>query len=481
MDELIYIDTTIRDGQLSLWATGMRTDMIVPIASTMDRAGFDAMEIMSTGFDKKMVRDLREDPWERIRLVRERVTETPLRIIRGQHLGTFQMTPKSIERLWYERIYANGVRQVRISNSSNTAAGWRSNVELCREVGIEPIVNLIYAVSPKHTDEYYAQRARDAAKLKPFRICLKDPGGLLTPDRTRTLVPAVLHNVGDITVEFHTHCHTGLGPLCCLEAIKLGIRHINTAIPPLADSISNPSVLNVAANAKALGYTSRLDEAAIKDVEKHFRAIAARERLPVGAPAAYDAYQYIHQVPGGMLSNLRFQLTQAGLGQRMDEVLEEIGRVREDLGYPIMVTPYSQFVGVQATMNVVSRERYKEVSDELILYALGHWGAEESDSIKPEIKHRILDRPRAKHLASWQAPQPSIQEVRQQYGGAGVPDDEILLRYLAGTDEVEAMRAGRRRAAGSIAGALEQLVQHSKARYIHIEKNGLKLTLSGRG
>ena len=154
MNELAYIDTTIRDGQMSLWATNMRTDMILPIAATMDRIGFEAMEVTSTGFDKKLARDLREDVWERLRLVREQVKKTPLRIIRGQHLGTFQMTPRSVERLWYERIFAHGVRQVRISNSSNTAAGWRKNVELCREVGLEPIVNLIYSVSPKQTDEY---------------------------------------------------------------------------------------------------------------------------------------------------------------------------------------------------------------------------------------------------------------------------------------------------------------------------------------
>jgi oxaloacetate decarboxylase alpha subunit len=461
----------------------MRTDMIVPIAGTMDKAGFEAMEIMSTGFEKKLVRDLREDPWERLRRVRERVTKTPLRIIRGQFLASFQITPKSIERLWYERIAAHGVRQVRISNSSNTAEGWRSNVELCRAVGIEPVVNLIYAISPKHTDDYYAQKARDAAKLKPFRICLKDPGGLLTPDRTRTLVPVVLQNAAGITVEFHTHCHTGLGPLCCLEAIKLGIRHINTAIPPLADSISNPSVLNVAHNAKALGYTSRLDEEAIKEVEKHFRAIAARERLPVGAPAPYDAYQYVHQVPGGMISNLRFQLTNAGLGHRMPEVLEEIGRVREDLGYPIMVTPYSQYVGVQATMNVVSGERYKEVSDELIQYAQGHWGAEEANSIRPDVKDRILGRARARQLASWSPPEPSLKEVREQYGAAGLSDDEMLLRYLAGADQVAAMRASgnRPRSDGSLASVIQELVKNSKSRYIHVEKNGLKLTLAARG
>jgi oxaloacetate decarboxylase (Na+ extruding) subunit alpha len=457
--------------------------MIVPIAATFDDVGFDAMEIMSTGFEKKLVRDLREDLWERIRLIRQRITKTPLRAIRGQYVGSFQITPKSIERLWYERMAAHGVRQVRISNSSNTAAGWRINVERCREVGIDPVVNLIYAVSPKHTDEYYAERARHAAKLKPFRICLKDPGGLLTPERTQTLVPAVLKNAGGITVEFHTHSHTGLGSLCCLEAIKLGIRHVNTAIPPLADSISNPSVLNVARNAGALGYKSRLDEDAIRKIEKHFTEIARREGLPIGAPAAYDAYQYIHQVPGGMLSNLRFQLTNAGLGHRMPEVLEEIGRVREDLGYPIMVTPYSQYVGVQATMNVVSGQRYKEVSDELILYASGRWGREEAESIRPEVRERILDRPRARELARLELPEPTLEELKAQFGGPGVSDDEMLLRYLAGADQVEAMRAsgGRPRANAGLPRILEQLVQTKKSKYIHVEKNGMKLTLSSRG
>jgi len=484
MNEVNFIDTTLRDGQMSLWATGMKTEMMLPVVSTMDHAGFVAIELLASNFDKKMVRELGEDSWERIDLVRQRVQRTPLRMIRGRHLAAFQITPLSIENLWYERLAAHGIRQIRISDSSNTPAGWREQVGYARSVGIDPIVNLIFSISPKHTDEYYAEKAREAAKLDVIRICLKDPGGLLTPERTRTLVPVVLQNVNGIPVEFHTHCHTGLGPLCCLEAIKLGIRYVNTAIPPLSDSNSNPSVFNVIKNARALGYTSTVDVESLKPVEQHFTSIAKREGLPIGSPAQYDCSLYIHQVPGGMVSNLRHQLATSGLGDKIDAVLEEIGKVRAELGYPIMVTPYSQFVGVQATMNVISGERYKQVPDEVIQYALGLWGEEECSSIDPNVRDRILDRLRARELAHWQPPQPSLNEVRREYGGAGISDDEMLLRYFAGEDQVAAMRAaGPSKQHGgtgrSVVSLIEELTKRTKFNYIQVQKGPMSLTLQG--
>ncbi|MBI5911571.1 MAG: biotin carboxyl carrier protein [Betaproteobacteria bacterium] len=485
MNEVNYIDTTLRDGQMSLWATGMRTDMILPIAATMDQAGFAAIEIMATGFEKKMVRELREDPWERIDLVRRRIQKTPLRMIRGRYMAAFHITPRSIEDLWYERLVAHGIRQVRISDSSNTAAGWREQVRYARSVGIDPIVNLIFSISPKHTDEYYAQKARDAAKLDVYRICLKDPGGLLTPERIKTLVPVVLGNTKSIPVELHTHCNTGLGPLSTLEAIKLGIRYVNAAIPPLSDSSSNPSLFNVIKNARAFGYTSTVDDEFLKPVEQHFTSIAKREGLPIGAPAQYDCSLYVHQVPGGMVSNLRHQLSTSGLAGKIDAVLEEIGKVRADFGYPIMVTPYSQFVGVQATMNVISGERYKLVSDEVIQYALGFWGEEECSSIVPNVRDRILDRHRARELAQWQPPQPNLNEVRREYGGAGVSDDEMLLRYFAGEDQVAAMRAAgpskKHDGTGhSLVSLIEELTKRTKFNYIQVQKGAMSLTLQGR-
>ena len=484
MNEVNFVDTTLRDGQSSLWAYGMRTDMMLPIAATLDEAGFEAIEIIASAPFKKCVRELREDPWERLRLVRERIQKTPLRAIRGRSMSAFHITPQTIEDLWTERLAANGIRQVRISDPSNKVASWRQQVEMCRKLGMETIVNLIYSISPKHTDEYYAQRARETAGLNTDRICVKDPGGLLTPERTRTLVPVVLANAGGLPVEFHTHCNTGLGPLCCLEALACGIRSINTAIPPLADASSNPSVFNVIRNMRALGYTPTINEEVLKPIEKHFTAVARREGLPIGAPVAYDYAQYLHQVPGGMIANLRNQLSKIGLEARLQAVLEETACVRAEFGHPIMVTPYSQFVGTQAAMNIILGERYKGVPDEVIQYAMGWWGEEESASMDPNVRDRILGMPRAKELASWQPPQPSLQEVRQKYGGPGVSDDDLLLRYFTGKDEVDAMRtagpARPRGGASPLMSLIEELNKSTSCNHIQLQKGGMSLTL-GKG
>lgn len=441
MEEIRFVDTTLRDGHQSLWAEGMLTGMILPIAESMDRAGFEAIELVAPSFFKKACREFKEDIWERIRLVRQRVTNTPLRGIRNRYMAGFQVTPACASQLWLERLAANGIRELRSSDPSNTAANWAHMVTSANQVGVATIINLTFSESPKHTDDYYVTRAKQAAALQPARICIKDPGALLTPERTRTLVPAVLGVAGAIPVEFHTHCITGLGALCCYEAIKLGIRSINTAIPPLANGSSNPSLFAVARNARALGYRTAIDEAVLEPVEKHFNVIATREGFAPGQVREYDGYHYRHQVPGGMISNFRFQLSKLGMSHRVGEVLEETARVREELGYPIMVTPYSQFVGVQAAMNVILGERYKEVTDELIHYALGTWGEEESSSIEATIKDKILDRPRARELKHWQAPQPTLVEFRAKLGGAAIPDDELLLRYFAGQDDVERMKS----------------------------------------
>jgi oxaloacetate decarboxylase alpha subunit len=478
MSEIRFVDTTVRDGSQSLWAIGMRTDMILPIAQRLDDAGFDAIEIMATSFEKKLIRDLHEDPWERLVEVRKRVTRTPLRMIRGRQLAAFQITPDAMEDLWYERMAAMGIGQIRLSDSSNTPDGWKKNMVRARKVGIDVIINLIFSLSEKHSNEYYAERAREAAKLRPHRICLKDPGALLTPERVKTLAPVVLAHAGGIPVEFHTHCNTGLGLLCTLEAIRCGIHIVNAAIPPLAESSSNPSLFDVVRNAKAMGYAPKIDEELLRPVEDHFREIAQRESFPIGSPAAYNVQHYQHQVPGGMISNLRFQLGAAGLSDKLDAVLEEIARVRIDFGYPIMVTPYSQFVGAQAVLNVISGERYKQVSDEIIQYAAGGWGCEESESIHPDVKDKILSRPRARALAQMNYEQPTLGQLREQYGGPGVSDDDLLLHFFTSVDQVAQMRRERQhrqqgQGTQGLRTLIEKLASSRSVRYIQIRSAGL--------
>ena len=439
IDGIKFVDTTIRDGHQSLWAENMTTGMMLPVAETLDRAGFDAIELISSSHLKKCVRELKEDPWARVRLMRERMPRTPLRLNAGR-FSAFDITPRSMYRLFMERMAANGIREARISEEWNELEGWEWKTKVSRDVGINPVLNIIYSVSPKHTDEYFAERTRQAASLQVNRLCLKDPGGLLTPERVQTLVPIMFANANGIPIELHTHCTTGLGPLCCLEAVKLGIKIVNTALPPLADGSSNPSLFNVAKNLRALGYKTLIDEVALKPVSEHFTYIAKREGFPIGEPVEYDYSQYQHQVPGGMISNLRFQLRKVGMEKNIDQALEETMRVRAELGYPIMVTPLSQFVGSQAAINVIVGDRYKEVTDQIIQYALGYWGKEGAELMDPAVKTKIMDRPRAKEWAAWQPPEPTIAELRKKMNAENVSDEEFLLRWNLNVEEIDAMR-----------------------------------------
>jgi oxaloacetate decarboxylase alpha subunit len=491
-DDVRFADTTLRDGQLSLWASSMRTSMMLPVAPLLDRAGFVTAEVLGSSFFKKCVRELRDDPLERVRLLARAMPHTPLRTVVSRSMAAFQLTPPSLERLFNERVWAAGIRRSRISDPSNTVSELAVRVAECREVGLETTVNLIFSVSPKHTDAYYAERAHQVAALRPEAICVKDPGGLLTPERTATLVPAVMAQVGTIPVEFHTHCTTGLGPLCVLEAVRAGVRLVDTCVPPLADGSSNPSVVNVARNLSALGHRPAVDLEPLEGVTAHFTQVARDVGLPLGRPVEFDVETYQHQVPGGMISNLRFQLGRLGLADRLPEVLEECAQVRRDLGHPIMVTPYSQFVGAQAAMNVIMRarsgaERYSQVTDEVILYASGVWGQEEAEGVDPEVRARILDRPRARELAAWRPPQTSIEELRSELGGSQVSDDDLLLRYLAGAEHVEALRSGRPAGPGvPLAGGLgalgtliRGLTERHEVRSVFITKGDLQLSLGG--
>jgi oxaloacetate decarboxylase (Na+ extruding) subunit alpha len=470
--EIRFVDTTLRDGQESLWATAMTTGMILPIASSMDEAGFEAIEIIATTNFKKQIRDLKENPWDRIRRVADRIRKTPLRAVRNRYMAAFQITPTAISDLWLERMLANGVREIRLSDPSNNPKYWKEILASADKIGLKTIINVIFSVSPRHTDAYYAEKTRAAATLMPYRICFKDPGGLLTPEYTRQLVPVILKNSEGIPVELHTHCNTGLGPLCCLEAVNLGIRSLNTALPPLANGASNPSLFNVIKNLRAVNYLPIIDEGPLQHVSEHFESVARREGLPTGVPLAYEVAHGLHQVPGGMISNFRYQLRKAGMEHRLPEVLDEIGRVRSEFGYPIMVTPYSQFVGVQATMNVITGERYKAVSDEIIQYALGLWGEEESSAMDATVRDKILDRPRAKELAESAYPQPSLQKLREQFGGAGLSDDELLLRYFSSQEDVAAMKAAPGPKpysdAQPLLKLLESLLKHDERRQVYI-------------
>jgi oxaloacetate decarboxylase alpha subunit len=441
------------------------------------------MEFFVSVMIKKYVREHKENPWVWLREGTKRFRHTRLRNHGGLHgSGAFEKLPHAAMKLLAERVVFYGITLTRTSNCWNDFDELRDEVRELRDIGMETIVNLIYSVSPRHTDEYYGQKSREAAAIRPYRICFKDVGGLLTPERARTLIPAILRGAGDVPVEYHAHCNNGLAPLCYLEAARLGIKSLHTAIPPLANGSSQPSIFNVARNLRALGYTPTVNEMAAKPVKDHFTAVARQDGLAIGQPFAYDESQYRHQVPGGVISNLRHQLKLLGKETRLAETLEETARVRADFGYPIMVTPLSQFVVSQAAINVIVGERYKEVTDQVIQYALGVWGAEATEIMDANVKDRILNRGRAKEWTAWEPPQPSLKEIRNKFGGPSLSDEELLLRVYAGADNVNAlMSAGAPRpkldGKQPLMQLIEELTKKKDSNHIHIRRDGVSLTL----
>jgi oxaloacetate decarboxylase (Na+ extruding) subunit alpha len=263
------------------------------------------------------------------------------------------------------------------------------------------------------------------------------------------------------------------------------MRILHTAVPPLANGSSQPSIFNIAHNLRALGYTPMVDLKPLEAVEKHFTAVARKSGLPIGKPVEYDQSQYLHQVPGGMISNMRHQLKIVGMEHKMEAALEEAAHVRKDFGYPIMVTPLSQYVGTQAAINVLLGERYKEVPDQVIQYALGFWGKEAVEVMDPDVRDKILSRPRAKEWTDWEQPEPTLHQVRQKFG-VHLSDEELILRFFAGDDYVNALPDGGK-PGESLNGDLplvkliEQLSQRKGSNQIYIKRPGFSVRMEKRG
>jgi len=486
-----FIDTSFRDGAQSLWAGGIRTGMIDAVAQDMDAAGFDAVEVPASGnYFKKLVRDSKEDPWALARIIAKKMPNTIKSAMAGAHIVPFEAPPpRALVELFYGRLAEMGVLN-RAQITCNTLDQIKRTlpwlVPMFRRIGLKVAFALSYAISPRHTDEYYAQKTLELLGFDPDAIYLKDQCGLLTVDRARTLLPVMVRSAGNVPLELHSHCTTGLAPLVYLDALELGVTRLHTAVPPLANDSSQPSVLNVAANARLMGHSPRVDQKILASVAERLTAMARQEHLPIGAPVEYDCAQYKYQIPGGVISNLKHQLAGLRILDRLDEVLEESAQVRKDLGYPIMITPHSQFVVTQAAINVALGARYQHVIDELILFAQGVYGEDSGYTwMDPNLKDRLLGTQRARELSQRKRTDIPLEEIRRTFGGAGVSDEEFLLRYIMkGTQEIETMRAAgpAKRyysASAPLASLLKQLGKHEKVRYISVRRGGDSLLMHG--
>ncbi len=431
-------DESLRDGQQCLWATRMRTEHMLPIADRLDRAGLAGIQAMAPVQFDACVLFLKQDPFERIRLLRERVTRTPLRgSVRSNLMRGFMPVADDITDLFVERQFANGLSEIGFFDALMCTDNLASSIHCAQRLGAGVGVMLPYNLAPGYDDELYVAKAREIVeRFNPNTVGFYDAAGILTIDRLRTLIPAIKRAIGDKPLGFSTHCLTGLGSWLALEAAVHGADRLLTAVTPLAHGNSVPATQATAQDLRALGFDVQVDESLLDEVGDCLRAVAVREGLALGMPAEYEPSHYMTQYAGGAMSNLESSLQQAGIADKLPAVLDEIARVRVELGSPIMVTPYPAIIGAQAVMNVVSGERYKVVADEVKKYACGYFGKLPLP-VDPNVLDRVIENGSADVALNAPPLKPSLPALRKRYGKLG--DDQLLLRYMYGDEKVDAI------------------------------------------
>jgi oxaloacetate decarboxylase alpha subunit len=487
MATIEFVDTTVRDGNQSLWgATGLTTGMMLQIAPIMDRVGYAAVDFSTSTHMAVTARFHRENPWERIRLMAAAMPRTPLSFLTtGMRFISWERASDDFMRLTFRLLIRAGIRRFQAMDPMNDAdAVLKVARTIVSEGGGNVVAALVYTISPLNDDAYYAERAaRFAASPDVDRIYIKDPGGLLTAERARTLVPAILGVIGEKPLELHSHCTIGLAPFSYAVAAELGVGTLHTAAGPLGNGSSQPTAERAAANLRALGHTVDIDDAALAETSAYFTALADAEGLPHGSPSEFDEAYFRHQIPGGMLTTMQRQLAEIRQSDKLPAVFEETARVREELGFPIMVTPFSQVVCTQAVMNVLAGERYANVPDEVMRYMLGRFGAPPGH-VDDNVRDRVLSRPRAKELMD-ESPMPDLADLRERVG-KHLDDEEFVLRAVMPAAQIDAMLAAppvRRTyepSARPIMTLLRELTKRPAIGSLRVEKPNFSLELARR-
>jgi len=442
MANIELIETSLRDGNQSLWgATGIDTAMTLTIAPVMDQVGFKAIDFTTSTHMGVAVRYKREDPWERIRLMAEATPRTPLQFMStGFRFIAWDTASPEFMALAFRTLARNGIRRFCLADPMNDVDAQIACARMVKQTGGEFVIAaLVYTLSPIHDDAHYVEAARRLAACPDVdALYIKDPGGLLMPQRARTLIPAITAVIGSKKLELHAHCTIGLAELAYMEAPDHGVSALQCASGAASDGNSNPPSDRVVANLRALGHRVDLDDAALLEVNRYFTRLAEAEGLPSGRPMAFDATYLRHQLPGGVVGTMRRHLSESRLSHMEGAVIAELGRVREELGWPIVMTPFAQMILTMAVMNVTGKERYAVIPDEVVRYALGRFG-KPNIPIDAAVMDRIMSLPRTKEIQA-EPPMASVAELRRKLG-AQLSDEELLLRATMPANLVDAMQA----------------------------------------
>lgn len=483
-----FVDETFRDGPQSLWATRMKTGHMLGATQWMDRAGFRKVCVTSGAAFETAVKFLRDDPWERMRLLKAHMPDAAIDVLmRSRNLFGWARYPDEVVEVLFRCLQQAGTEWIKVFDGLNCMRNIAAHFRIARSLGLKTSGMLSFSVSRAHTDEHYVDKAMELIGYGADSITLADPAGILTGARARVLLAVLKAAVrGRVPIEFIAHDCMGLAHASHREALQAGVDTVATASAPLANGESVPSTLDILELAQKLGVPAALDTGALRRIDDYFGWIAWKEKRTVPERVVFDPVRYErfigHQIPGGMMSNFRNQLEEVGLSHRMDEVLEEASRVRAELGYPIMVTPFSQFVGVQAAFNVIQGERYKTVPEELTLYATGHYG----EPAAP-IDRNVLDRILAGRQCAPADPDAVfgahiLADFKREHGPFR-SDEDMLLHLFYGREQVDALarekssfdtRLSIKRPLSIL---IEELARDTTLQSVKLEKGPMKLSL----
>ena len=434
-----FTETVLRDANQSLIATRLPFEDFAPVLDKLNKAGYYSLECWGGATFDSCLRYLNEDPWERLRKIRKACPNTKLQmLLRGQNLLGYKHYPDDVVRMFVRKSVENGIDIIRIFDALNDLRNIETAVDETIKCGAHASGTICYTISPIHNLESYVKLAKELESMGVQSICIKDMAGIMDPQEAYDLVKAIKENV-KLPLVVHTHSTTGLGPITLQKAVEAGADVIDTAISSFSGGTSQPPTETLAYVFAKEGYEVDLDTAVLKEINDFFKPIRAKALEsgllnPVVMATETDALNY--QIPGGMLSNLVAQLTAQNKLDKLDEVLAETPRVREDLGYPPLVTPMSQMVGVQATANVLAGERYKNVSKEVRNYIKGEYGRAPG-KINEELSKKILGDEQPVTCRYADLLEPGIPAAREYLGDRATCDEDVLS-YIAFPAQAEA-------------------------------------------
>jgi oxaloacetate decarboxylase alpha subunit len=442
MARIEIIDQTLRDGQQSLWGMRMQAGHVLPVAEAIDSAGYRVVDLTGSSIFEVMVRFRQENPWHGLDAMRAALPRSVLRAgTRTNGIVGMNVTPSSIVELWIRSLAKHGIESLWIFDCLHDIDQMLATARIARDAGLKPSPQINFSQSPVHTDEYYADLIeRLVAGGAAHTIVLGDEAGVLGPERARRWIRLMKEHAGDVPLELHFHNRTAMANLNHIIGVEEGVRILHSAVSTMGNGVSMPSTEMTVDNMRRLGHEVALDDSMLAEVAEHFGALADDQGFQRGAPVEYSVAAIQQQFPGGMMGTLREQLKQVGMTDRLGAVLEESIRVRAEMGWPIMATPFSQLVGIQALLNVVQGERYATIPDENLMYLSGWYGTPPGE-VDAELLDRASRTERGRTImATAHAPQPSLAEIRADYG-EHLSDEELLLRYLIPGTDVDAMYA----------------------------------------